>query len=163
QEIVDRVAFPRELAGAMAGGEGVGALLVGSHEGKPARCGDGGHVENPTHGGEVAPLPAGCPVGTVVVMDIRNWLRIACAAVAALQLVGEHRLSLDDSVERWLPGVVHCNGNDGAGITVRELLRHTSGLHNYTDDLLERITSVEAYREFEFHQFSRQDLLDIAF
>jgi D-alanyl-D-alanine carboxypeptidase len=83
-------------------------------------------------------------------------------AVVALQLVEEHRLSLDDPVERWLPGVVRGNGNDGTGITVRELLQHTSGLHNYTDDLQERITSVDAYRELEFHRFSRQDLLDIA-
>ena len=42
------------------------------------------------------------------------------------------------------------------------MLQHTSGLHNYTDDLEAGITSVEAYRELEFHQFSRQDLLNIA-
>lgn len=34
-------------------------------------------------------------------------------SVVLLQLVGEGRLSLDDSVERWLPGVVAGNGNDG--------------------------------------------------
>jgi D-alanyl-D-alanine carboxypeptidase len=79
-----------------------------------------------------------------------------------LQLVAEHRLSLDDTVGHWLPGVVHGNGNDGGTITVRELLQHTSGLHDYTDDLQAQITSPEAYRKLEFHQFSRQDLLDIA-
>jgi len=83
-------------------------------------------------------------------------------SVVVLQLVAEHRLSLDDTVGRWLPGVVHGNGNDGDKITVRELLQHTSGLHNYTDDLQAQITSPEAYRKLEFHQFSRQDLLDIA-
>ena len=56
-------------------------------------------------------------------------------SVVLLQLVGEGRLSLDDSVQRWLPGVVSGNGNDGRKITVRELLQHTSGLANYTDDL----------------------------
>src|SRR5262249_23663221 len=35
-----------------------------------------------------------------------------------------------DTVERRLPGVVP-NGN---GITIRELLNHTSGLYNYIDD-----------------------------
>ena len=80
-------------------------------------------------------------------------------SVVVLQLVAEHRLSLDDTVGHWLPGVVHGNGNK---ITVRELLQHTSGLHNYTDDLQAQITSPEAYRKLEFHQFSRQDLLDIA-
>jgi D-alanyl-D-alanine carboxypeptidase len=83
-------------------------------------------------------------------------------SVVVLQLVAEHRLSLDDTVGRWLPGVVHGNGNDGGRITVRELLQHTSGLHNYTDDLQAQITSPEAYRKLEFHQFSRQDLLNIA-
>jgi D-alanyl-D-alanine carboxypeptidase len=83
-------------------------------------------------------------------------------SVVVLQLVAEHRLSLDDTVGHWLPGVVHGNGNDGGTITVRELLQHTSGLHDYTDDLQAQITSPEAYRKLEFHQFSRQDLLDIA-
>jgi len=58
--------------------------------------------------------------------------------------------------------VVHGNGNDGGKITVRELLQHTSGLHDYTDDLQAQITSPEAYRRLEFRQFSRSDLLDIA-
>jgi D-alanyl-D-alanine carboxypeptidase len=83
-------------------------------------------------------------------------------SVVVLQLAEDHRLSLDDTVGRWLPGVVHGNGNDGGKITVRELLQHTSGLHNYTDDLQAQITSPEAYRKLEFHQFSQQDLLDIA-
>jgi D-alanyl-D-alanine carboxypeptidase len=74
-----------------------------------------------------------------------------------------NRLSLDDTVGHWLPGVVHGHGNDGNKITVRELLQHTSGLHNYTDNLQAQITSPAAYRKLEFHQFSRQDLLDIAF
>lgn len=51
-------------------------------------------------------------------------------ATVVLQLVGESRLTLDDSVERWLPGVVP----GGERITVRELLNHTSGLFDYTQD-----------------------------
>jgi D-alanyl-D-alanine carboxypeptidase len=46
----------------------------------------------------------------------------ALSATVALQLVGEGRLRLDDTVERWLPGVVRGNGNDGRRITVRHLL-----------------------------------------
>ncbi|MFD5321189.1 serine hydrolase domain-containing protein [Streptomyces sp. NPDC127098] len=56
-------------------------------------------------------------------------------AVVALQLVAEGTLSLDDTVEEWLPGVVTGNGNDGSRITLRNLLQHTSGLANYTDIL----------------------------
>ncbi|GAB2979721.1 serine hydrolase domain-containing protein [Streptomyces pseudoechinosporeus] len=56
-------------------------------------------------------------------------------AVVALQLAAEGTLSLDDTVEQWLPGVVAGNGNDGSRITVRNLLQHTSGLVDYTDIL----------------------------
>jgi D-alanyl-D-alanine carboxypeptidase len=55
-------------------------------------------------------------------------------ATLVLQLVGEGRLGLDDNLERWLPGLVP----GGDRITVRQLLHHTSGLYNYTDDLPER-------------------------
>lgn len=57
-------------------------------------------------------------------------------ATVVLQLVAEGRLSLDDTVEHWLPGVVSGNGNDGSRVTIRHLLQHTSGIANYdhTDD-----------------------------
>jgi D-alanyl-D-alanine carboxypeptidase len=49
----------------------------------------------------------------------------AFLATVVLQLVAEHRLGLDDSVQSVLPGVVPRGGE----ITIRELLDHTSGLH----------------------------------
>ena len=52
-----------------------------------------------------------------------------------LQLVGEGRLSLDDTVDRWLPGLVRGNGNDGRRISVRQLLQQTSGLPDYVAGL----------------------------
>jgi D-alanyl-D-alanine carboxypeptidase len=51
-------------------------------------------------------------------------------ATVVLQLVGEGRLSLEEPVGRRLPGLL-ANGDT---ITVRQLLNHTSGLFNYTDD-----------------------------
>jgi D-alanyl-D-alanine carboxypeptidase len=54
----------------------------------------------------------------------------AYIAVVVLQLEAEGRLDIDDPVERWLPGLVP----NGGAITLRELLNHTSGLYNYTDD-----------------------------
>jgi len=45
-------------------------------------------------------------------------------AAVVLQLVQEGRLSLQDTVQRWLPGLLHPRPK----ITVRELLSHTSGL-----------------------------------
>ncbi|WP_394840895.1 beta-lactamase family protein [Pendulispora brunnea] len=55
-------------------------------------------------------------------------------AIVVLQLVGEAELSLEDSVERWLPGVVAGQGYDGNAITVRQLLQHTSGIFDYVRD-----------------------------
>ncbi|WP_170026603.1 serine hydrolase domain-containing protein [Actinomadura oligospora] len=55
-------------------------------------------------------------------------------ATVVLQLVAEHRISLDDTVARWLPGVLTRNGNDGRRITVRQLLAQTSGLNEYVQD-----------------------------
>ncbi|MFJ4245625.1 serine hydrolase domain-containing protein [Streptomyces iakyrus] len=55
-------------------------------------------------------------------------------AAVLLQLEAEGRLDLDDTVERWLPGLVHGNGYDGSKVTLRQLLNHTSGIANYTDD-----------------------------
>ncbi|WP_211245925.1 serine hydrolase domain-containing protein [Actinomadura oligospora] len=66
-------------------------------------------------------------------------------ATVVLQLVGEGRLSLDDTVEHVLPGVVHGNGNDGRRITVRNLLQHTGGLH---DDM----PSIDSPESYDLHR-----------
>ncbi|MBW5421611.1 serine hydrolase [Streptomyces sp. BG9H] len=55
-------------------------------------------------------------------------------ATVLLQLEAEGRLSLDDKVDKWLPGVVRGNLHDGRRITLRQLLNHTSGIFNYRDD-----------------------------
>jgi D-alanyl-D-alanine carboxypeptidase len=46
-----------------------------------------------------------------------------------LQLADEKKLSLEDSVQKWLPGMVP----NGSKITVRMLLNHTSGVANYEE------------------------------
>ena len=51
-------------------------------------------------------------------------------ATVVLQLAGEQKLALDDTVEHWLPGLVP----NGKRITVRRLLNMTSGLFDYLDD-----------------------------
>lgn len=55
-------------------------------------------------------------------------------ATVLLQLAAEGRLSLDDTVEKWLPGVVRGRGHDGREVTLRQLLNHTSGIAEYTSD-----------------------------
>jgi D-alanyl-D-alanine carboxypeptidase len=51
-------------------------------------------------------------------------------ATVVLQLVGERKLALSDTVERWLPGVI----SNGDAITIRQLLNHTSGIFDYAKD-----------------------------
>jgi D-alanyl-D-alanine carboxypeptidase len=51
-------------------------------------------------------------------------------ATVVLQLVAEGKVGLDDTVEHVLPGKLR----GGAGITVRQLLQQTSGLHDYLAD-----------------------------
>ncbi|MDM5428443.1 serine hydrolase domain-containing protein [Bacillus mycoides] len=53
-------------------------------------------------------------------------------ATVVLQLAEENRLNLDDSIEKWLPGVIQGNGYDDKQITIRQLLNHTSGIAEYT-------------------------------
>lgn len=50
-------------------------------------------------------------------------------ATAVLQLVTAGTVSLSDPLEEWVPGFPN-----GTAITVRQVLNHTSGIFNYTDD-----------------------------
>ncbi|MFI5840262.1 serine hydrolase domain-containing protein [Catenuloplanes sp. NPDC051500] len=78
-------------------------------------------------------------------------------SVILLQLAGEGRLRLDDTVDRWLPGVVSGNGNDGTKITIRQVLRHQSGLAEYTDGL----PAFESAEAFERHRYDHWEDADL--
>ncbi|MFF3441382.1 serine hydrolase domain-containing protein [Streptosporangium sp. NPDC002721] len=58
-------------------------------------------------------------------------------AVTVMRLVERNKIDLDAPVDRYLPGVVRGKGagaaTDGRKITVRDLLRQTSGLPEYAD------------------------------
>ncbi|WP_344961621.1 serine hydrolase domain-containing protein [Streptomyces thioluteus] len=75
-------------------------------------------------------------------------------AVVVLQLVGEGKISLDEPVDEYLPGLVRGKGIDGGRITVRQLLQHTSGLPDFEDDVTGDI--------LEGRYLSPRDALDIA-
>ncbi|MFC4470726.1 serine hydrolase domain-containing protein [Streptomyces xiangluensis] len=81
-------------------------------------------------------------------------------ATVVLQLVAEGRLSLDDTVEHWLPKVVSGNGNDGSKITVRQLLQHTSGLFDYTADFPE-FASKAGYQANRYATWTAEQLAAI--
>ncbi|BBJ45305.1 serine hydrolase [Streptomyces antimycoticus] len=102
-------------------------------------------------------------VGTGRPMPRNGRFRIGSAtktftAAVVLQLVGEGRMSLEDTVERWLPGVVQGNDNDGSRITVRQLLQHTSGIHDVLPEI-PALNSAEGYRAERFRTYTPEELV----
>ncbi|MFJ6619817.1 serine hydrolase domain-containing protein [Kitasatospora sp. NPDC091335] len=105
----------------------------------------------------VAELATGRPA------DPRGSFRIGSAtkpfvATTLLQLVGEHRLDLDDRLECLLPGIVP----NSSAITVRQLLNHTSGVADYTQDQAFDFRRPEWLAGGRFKHYGLQDLVDIA-
>jgi D-alanyl-D-alanine carboxypeptidase len=72
-----------------------------------------------------------------------------------LQLVGEHKLSLDDSVEKHLPGLVP----NGKNISIRQLLNMKAGLFDYPND--PRVEGVFTSGDWA-HKFEPRELVEIA-
>ncbi|MFJ8143117.1 serine hydrolase domain-containing protein [Streptomyces sp. NPDC096013] len=79
-------------------------------------------------------------------------------ATVVLQLVGEGRLRLSDTAERWLPGLVPAPGGDG--ITVGDLLQHASGLPEYTDRLLDGERPLDRFRTWTPTELVRRAVKD---
>lgn len=71
-------------------------------------------------------------------------------ATVVLQLAAEGRLSLQDTVERWLPGML----SYGDQVTVRQLLNHTSGVPDYVFSPL-----VELYSGNRLRSWAPQELV----
>ncbi len=105
-------------------------------------------------------VEAGTPVPWKAKFRIGSYTKTFVAATV-LQLVGEGRMSLEDTVERWLPGVVTGNGNDGTKITVRQLLQHTSGLYNYLGRMPELFLE-EEFRKNRFRTVTPEQAVALA-
>ncbi|WP_253916968.1 serine hydrolase [Streptomyces sp. MNP-20] len=106
---------------AVAGG--VPGVLAQAHDARGAWHGNGGVADLTTRR---PPLPGDrFRAGSISKTFI---------ATVLLQLEAEGRLSLSDTVEKWLPGVVRGHGHDGRRISLRQLLNHTSGVYDYTED-----------------------------
>ncbi|MEV6173500.1 serine hydrolase domain-containing protein [Streptomyces sp. NPDC051954] len=86
-------------------------------------------------------------------------------ATVLLQMEAEKKLSLDDTVERHLPGLVTGNGNDGSKITVRQLLNHTSGLFDYILDVTYYETYIlgDGFLQHRYDTLTPQQRLKVAF
>ncbi|WP_394830719.1 serine hydrolase [Pendulispora rubella] len=79
----------------------------------------------------MADLERGVPIRPNTVFDIASVSK-QFTATAIVLLVQEGKLSLDDSVRKFVPELPEYT----APITVRHLLQHTSGLRDYPDLLL---------------------------
>jgi CubicO group peptidase (beta-lactamase class C family) len=75
-----------------------------------------------------ADIESDLPMGTDVMFEVGSIAKQFTAA-AILQLRDAGRLSLDDEIVRWLPEL----GTSGRSVTLRRLLSHTSGIHNFTE------------------------------
>jgi D-alanyl-D-alanine carboxypeptidase len=77
----------------------------------------------------VADLTTGQPATADLNMRAGSITKTLVATVA-LQLVDQGTLRLDDTVQRWLPGLLPY----GRQVTVQMLLQHTSGIPDYWED-----------------------------
>ncbi|MEU1424264.1 serine hydrolase domain-containing protein [Kitasatospora sp. NPDC005751] len=116
---VDRAALDAAVRGPVAQGGASAALGLVAERGRTVWKGAAGTADFAT--GAPATADGRFRIGSVTKTFV---------ATVVLQLVAEHRVGLDDPVESRLPGVVP----NGGQITVRQLLNHTSGLFNYTED-----------------------------
>ncbi|MFE2727742.1 serine hydrolase domain-containing protein [Kitasatospora sp. NPDC059327] len=115
----DRAALNAAVRAMVDQGGSSAALGLVGERGRPAWTGAAGTADFAT--GAPTPADGRFRIGSVTKTFV---------ATVVLQLVAEHRIGLDDPVESRLPGVVP----NGRQITVRQLLNHTSGLFNYTED-----------------------------
>lgn len=74
-------------------------------------------------------------------------------AAVVVSLAHDGALGLDDAVSKWVTNVP-----DGDAITVRQLLQHTSGLFNYTED--KPFVSKAVTKD---HLWAPRELLDVSF
>jgi D-alanyl-D-alanine carboxypeptidase len=112
-------ALQAALDGLVAAGA-PGAILYDRHGGRTVRLASG-----------VADMGEGRPMRVTDRFRAGSQMKSFTATVV-LQLVQEDRLGLDDMVDDLLPGVIP--HGYGAGVTVRHLLLHNSGLFDFGDD-----------------------------
>ncbi|SHG27049.1 serine hydrolase domain-containing protein [Streptoalloteichus hindustanus] len=88
----------------------------------------------------------------------------AYTAATVLQLVAEGRLGIDDTVDKWLPGVMARNGYDGTKVTIRHLLSNTSGLFatGMALEFQRRYMIRSALARHRFDVWQPEDVLDLA-
>ncbi len=70
-------------------------------------------------------VPRPTPMTTDTVFDLASMTKVVATTTAVMQLVDAHRLRLDDPAAKYWPEFA---ANGKGGITIRQLMMHTSGL-----------------------------------
>ncbi|MFD8369713.1 serine hydrolase domain-containing protein [Streptomyces sp. NPDC059688] len=162
------LAAPAVAAAGPAGGHGhtgtreaVEAAVEAGVPGVTATAVDGHGRWSTTAG--TGDLRTGAPRSTADRYRVGSITKTFVATVL-LQLEAEGRLSLDDKVDTWLPGLVRGHGHDGRRITVRQLLNHTSGIYNYTadDDFGRTYFLKDGFFRHRYDTLTPRDLVAIA-
>jgi CubicO group peptidase (beta-lactamase class C family) len=72
--------------------------------------------------------PYAAPASRATIFDLASLTKVLTTATLTMRALDSERLVLDDPVNRWIPT---WRGDDRAGVTVRHLLTHSSGLTAY--------------------------------
>ncbi|MEJ8635308.1 serine hydrolase domain-containing protein [Streptomyces sp. MS2.AVA.5] len=132
--------------------EALRSALAKGAPGAMARIDDHGAVRRLTEG--VADKATGRAMNTDDRFRIGSVTK-TFTSVVVLQLVDEGRVDLDTSVNTYLPGLLPDDR-----ITVRHLLSHRSGLHDYTDEMFAR--TVPGFEAVRNKVFSHRELVKLS-
>jgi CubicO group peptidase (beta-lactamase class C family) len=104
-----------------------GAVVVIGHGGKTVlRQAYGARKLAGEPGLDGSPAPAE-PMTEDTIFDIASLTKTVATATAVMQLYEQHKVQVDDPVQKYLPDFNAANEPQRAQVTVRELLTHTSG------------------------------------
>ncbi|MGW0706099.1 serine hydrolase domain-containing protein [Streptomyces sp. NPDC002643] len=136
------------------------AAVAAGVPGVVAEVRDGQGVWKGTSG--VANLTTGQPRGADDRFRTGSVTKTLVATVM-LQLQAEGRVDLDATVDHYLPGLVRGNGHDGGKITVRQLMNHTSGIFNFTEDatFVRKVMGIE-FLQTRYDDWTPQQVIALA-
>jgi CubicO group peptidase (beta-lactamase class C family) len=126
--------------------EGPGMAVIAIHKGKTVFHGARG----------MANIELNVPLSANTVFRLGSITKqFTCAAVLMLEEQG--KLSIDDPLSRYLPSFP----TDGAQVTLRQLMSHTAGLNNYTNnhETMEKRIQVPVSIEEMLKLFSKEPML----
>ena len=69
--------------------------------------------------------PSAGPATADTIFDLASLTKVIATTSLAMRAIDDGRLRLEDTVERWIP---EWTGNDRGGVTIADLLSHSSGL-----------------------------------